>query len=157
MEYLKKYWWVLVLVAAIIGIYIAVRKGVIDLFDGKSPEEKQAEEEIEKLEYDGNKLSVTTSDAILIAQQLLSAMDQYGTDEETIVTLLTDLNRDDLLFVIKLFGIKQYNGAGQSVGLDKYLYSQNLNLAGWLKAELEDSPKYYDQVKAIFKNHNIPF
>ena len=155
MEIFKKYWFVLVVVVVIIALYVAVKKGVMDMFLGKSDEQKLAEEELGKLEYNSNNLTITTSDAILIAQQLLSAMDQYGTDEKTIVALLDGLNRDDLLFVIKIFGIKKYNGVGEAVGLDRFIYAQNLNLAGWLKSEL--SGKDLDKVAAMFANFKIPF
>lgn len=155
MEIFKKYWFVLVVVVVVIALYIAIRKGVMDMFSGKSDEQKLAEEELGKLEYNAKNLTVTTSDAILIAQQLLSAMDQYGTDEKTIVALLDGLNRDDLLFVIKIFGIKKYNGVGEAVGLDRFIYAQNLNLAGWLKSEL--SGNELDKVAAMFANFKIPF
>ena len=155
MEIFKKYWFVLVVIVVVIALYIAIRKGVMDMFSGKSDEQKLAEEELGKLEYNAKNLTVTTSDAILIAQQLLSAMDQYGTDEKTIVALLDGLNRDDLLFVIKIFGIKKYNGVGEAVGLDRFIYAQNLNLAGWLKSEL--SGKELDKVAAMFANFKIPF
>ena len=145
----------LVVVVVVIALYIAIRKGVTDMFSGKSDEQKLAEEELGKLEYNAKNLTVTTSDAILIAQQLLSAMDQYGTDEKTIVALLDGLNRDDLLFVIKIFGIKKYNGVGEAMGLDSFIYAQNLNLAGWLKSEL--SGKELDKVAAMFANFKIPF
>jgi hypothetical protein len=155
MEIFKKYWFVLVIVVVVIALYIAIRKGVTDMFSGKSDEQKLAEEELGKLEYNAKNLTVTTSDAILIAQQLLSAMDQYGTDEKTIVDLLDGLNRDDLMFLIKIFGIKKYNGVGEAMGLDSFIYAQNLNLAGWLKSEL--SGKELDKVAAMFANFKIPF
>jgi hypothetical protein len=155
MEIFKKYWFVLVVIVVVIALYIAIRKGVTDMFSGKSDEQKLAEEELGKLEYNAKNLTVTTSDAILIAQQLLSAMDQYGTDEKTIVDLLDGLNRDDLMFLIKIFGIKKYNGVGEAMGLDSFIYAQNLNLAGWLKSEL--SGKELDKVAAMFANFKIPF
>jgi hypothetical protein len=155
MEIFKKYWFVLVVIVVVIALYIAIRKGVTDMFSGKSDEQKLAEEELGKLEYNSKNLTITTSDAILIAQQLLSAMDQYGTDEKTIVDLLDGLNRDDLMFLIKIFGIKKYNGVGEAMGLDSFIYAQNLNLAGWLKSEL--SGKELDKVAAMFANFKIPF
>jgi hypothetical protein len=155
MEFLKKYWFVLLVIVLAVALYVSFRKGILNLFDFRSEDEKKAEEEIDKLEYDSRNLTITVSDAILISQQLLAAMDKYGTDEKTIITLLSQLNRDDLLYVMKIFGVHQYNGAGSSVGLDRWIYSQNLNLIGWLKSEL--SGKDLATVAGIFQSYNIPF
>ena len=155
MEIFKKYWFVLVVIVVAIAIYVAVKKGVLNLFGSTvSPEEKLVAE-LDKLEYDPTKLTITQSDAILISQQLLSSMDQFGTDGKTIITLLDGLNRDDLLFVIKIFGIHQYNGFGEASFIDKFIYSQTLNLPGWLKAELSGTE--LEHVAALFATFKIPF
>ena len=155
MEFFKKYWYVALIIVIGAAVYIGVKKGLINMFNFKSEAEQNAEDEINRLDYDGDKLTINDSQAILISQQLLAAMDRLGTDESTIVSLLQNLTRDDLLFVIKIFGIKQYNGVGESIGLDKFIYSQNLNLIGWLKAEL--SGKALQTVSEMFNRYNIPF
>jgi len=155
MEIFKKYWFVLVVIVVVIALYVAIKKGVLNLFwSTVSPEEKLVAE-LDKLEYDPTKLTIAQSDAILISQQLLASMDQFGTDGKTIITLLDGLNRDDLLFVIKIFGIHQYNGFGEASFIDEFIYSQTLNLPGWLKAEL--SGKELEHVAALFANFKIPF
>ncbi len=156
METFKKYWFVLVVIVVIIALYVAIKKGVLNLFGSTvSPEEKLAAQ-LDQLEYDPKKLSITPSEAILISQQLLAAMDRWGTDDKTIMSLLDKLNRDDLLFVIKTFGIQPYNGLGSSQAVDRYLlYSVNVNLPSWIKAEM--SGQNLAHVADIFSKFNIPF
>ena len=146
----------LVVVVVIVALYVAVKKGVLNLFGGSTSEAEKMAAELDSLGYNLNALTITQNDAILISQQLLSAMDQFGTDEKTIIDLLSTLNKDDLTLVIKTFGVKPYDGQHlPSDPIAKYLYSTNLNLQGWLKAEL--GGKDLAQVKAIFDNNNISF
>ena len=97
MEIFKKYWFVLVVIVVVIALYVAIKKGVLNLFGSTvSPEEKLAAQ-LDKLEYDPQKLSITPSEAILVSQQLLAAMDRWGTDDKTIMSLLDKLNRDIII------------------------------------------------------------
>jgi hypothetical protein len=156
MEIFKKYWFVLVIIVVVIALYVAVKKGVLNLFGSGPNEGEKMAAELENLGYNMNNLTITQGDAILISQQLLSAMNQFGTDEKTIIGSLSKLNKDDLTLVIKTFGVKSYDGQHlPSDPLAKYLYSSDLNLQGWLKAEL--GGKDLEQVKAIFYKNNIPF
>ena len=155
MEAVKKYWFVVVVVVVVIAIYVAVKKGVLNFFGGPGTDQIM-KEELSKIQYVKKNLSINANDAILISQQLYMAMDQWGTDEETILNLLADLNRDDLLLVIQTFGLKEYDGQqGVHDLATSYLTGKNLNLQGWLKAEL--GGKDLDQVKAFFEKNNIPF
>lgn len=155
MELFKKYWFILVIVAIVIGAYVAVRKGVFEMFSSKTDEEKQAEEELSKLTLNSNNLTITRDDAILICQQLLAAMDGIGTDEDTIFRLLNGLSHDDLILLIKTFGLKYYADNGQASTVAKWVYASNLNLIGWLKRELSGND--LKQVEQIFISNQIPF
>jgi len=82
-----------------------------------------------------SRLTITTSDAGLFANTLYGAMLDFGTDEETIYNIMNKINsKDDMLLVIKSFGMKQYLW-GTRAGL----IGQNYNLIGWLKFELSTS------------------
>lgn len=108
------------------------------------------------LKVDNSQLQITNNQAIVISENLLAAMNKYGTDEKTILDNLAPLQKDDLLLVMKTFGVKPYNGAGLATrDYEKMFFAQDLNLIGWLKAELND--KDLADVKAIFETQNIPF
>ena len=158
METIKKYWLVPIVILVGLGLYVGFKNGIDNFFNsfGLGPNSTaKAEEEMNKLTYDSSKVSISSDDAILISQQLLAAMDQWGTDQPTIIRLLSGRNKDELLMIIKTFGIKPYNGAGLSQWIDKYLYSVDLNLQGWLNRELTGS--YLAQASDIFKSNNIAF
>jgi len=106
-----------------------------------------------------NKYNVTLKDgeAQLIAQQIFDAMNIRGTDFDTIFRNLMQLKtRDDLLYVIISFGIKQYGVTGEA---DSWIarktgYSTPLNMNGWLLKELKD--KQLTQIKEIYNKLNVP-
>lgn len=120
---------------------------------------------IEQIEDDNNKITpsvepskrnLDTNGVILVAQNLLNAMNRYGTDEQSIVENLKLCTKDDLLAVIKEFGVKPYNGVGlATTWFDRKVASTDQNLNGWLKSELKASMR--SQVAEIFKNLNVPF
>lgn len=135
------------------GIYLIWKLGKT-LFPGEE-QKSDMEADLSKITINTGKMSLSMTEARLTAHNLLMAMDRYGTDEDTILNNLRPLNRDDLLMVIREFGIREYNGTSQPVFLDKLIYSVPLNLIGWLKAEL--SGKDLEEVKQIFTAHSIPF
>ena len=111
---------------------------------------------IDDLKINSEGTTITNNQAIMIVENLIGAMDQYGTDEETIIKNLKGLNKEDLLLVIKKFGVKPYNGAGlASNWIDKYFFSPEKNLIGWLKAELSGND--LKTVQKIFEDNEIPF
>lgn len=119
---------------------------------------EKAKDDTDNLVVDSSKLSITNNQAILISDALLSSMNRYGTDEETIIANLAPLNKNDLLLVIKTFGTKPYVPSGGFLAdswFQLQFTSTEMTLAGWLRAEL--SGKALETVQQIFINNNIPF
>ena len=146
--------WLIIVIALIWLVYVIKKKS--SSTDNETVAE--LEEEIETLEISDSDLTITDNDSTLIAQNLLAAMNRYGTDDETIINNLTGLNGDDLLLVMKKFGVKPYNGAGLATRSYEIKYfAQDLNLIGWLKRELSDSKDTLAQVSEIFQLNGISF
>lgn len=113
------------------------------------------EDELSGLNTSGATLS--KGDAIIIAQNLLNAMDQWGTDDAAIIDNLNRCKtKGDLNLVIQTFGVKPYDGVGLTdTFLSRLVYRLMKNLNGWLRAEL--SGNTLSEVKAIFDNLGVPF
>lgn len=80
-----------------------------------------------------------------VARTLEIAMNQYGTDEDTIMQALSEISVSQMKQVISAFGSKRYNTwTGDSYGI----YSYPLKV--WLKEELSTSS--YLTLKSKFKN-----
>jgi hypothetical protein len=96
---------------------------------------------LSRVKINGSNLSITNGEAILIANNLLEAMNRYGTDEQAIFAAMDHLQtKDDLLLVIKTFGIKLYDGFGLAVDwVSRNFISTPKNLQGWLRSELSGS------------------
>lgn len=135
----------------IIGV-IAVVALVVWFWKRKTDSQKA----IGDLTVNKDNLTITENQATIIAENLLGAMNRYGTDEKTIVENLKTLRKDDLILVMKAFGVRPYNGAGLATrGYEKQFFATDLNLIGWLKEELDGDD--LDQVANIFLNNQIPF
>ena len=105
--------------------------------------------------------TITDAQATNFASQLLVAFNRtfliYGTDTDTISKIFKKLKTpDDFLLVYRAFGTKTYNGQGSAVTgtwdyLDFDIFHKNLDLVGWLKAELNSfyDKSVYNQVKAV--------
>ena len=95
-------------------------------------------------------LTITTSDAALFANILYGAMLDIGTDEEAIFSTMDKIkSKDDMLLVIKTFGMKQYLWGARAAFL-----GQDYNLIGWLRFELND--KEIAKIKPKFDEWGIP-
>ena len=94
--------------------------------------------------------ALTSGQALTIANNLLAAMDRYGTDEQAIIENFNKCKtREDLLLVIKKFGTHKYLGIGTIFGL-----GADKNLMEWLKADL--SKNELEAVKAnVFDKFNV--
>jgi hypothetical protein len=95
-------------------------------------------------------LTITTSDAALFANTLYGAMLDFGTDEKTIYSIIDKIStKDDMLLVIKTFGMKQYLWGARAAFI-----GQDYNLIGWLRFELSD--KEIAKIKPKFDQWGIP-
>jgi hypothetical protein len=95
-------------------------------------------------------LTISTSDAALFANTLYGAMLDFGTDEKTIFSIMDKINtKDDMLLVIKTFGMKMYLWGTRAAFL-----GQDYNLIGWLRFELGD--KDIAKIKPKFDGWGIP-
>ncbi|RCW28779.1 hypothetical protein [Marinilabilia salmonicolor] len=95
-------------------------------------------------------LTISPSDAALFANTLYGAMLDFGTDEKTIYNIIRKIStKDDMLLVIKAFGMKQYLWGTRTA-----LIGQNYNLLGWLRFELSD--REIAKIKAKFDQWGIP-
>jgi hypothetical protein len=95
-------------------------------------------------------LTISPSDAALFANTLYGAMLDFGTDEKTIYNIIEKISsKDDMLLVIKAFGMKQYLWGTRTA-----LIGQNYNLLGWLRFELSD--REIAKIKGKFDQWGIP-
>jgi hypothetical protein len=95
-------------------------------------------------------LTITPSDAALFANTLYGAMLDIGTDEKVIYSTIDKINtKDDMLLVIKAFGMKQYLWGARAAFL-----GQDYNLIGWLGFELTN--KEIAKIKPKFESWGIP-
>jgi hypothetical protein len=74
----------------------------------------------------------------------------FGTDEKVIYSTIDKIQtKDDMLLVIKAFGMKQYLWGARAAFL-----GQDFNLIGWLRQEL--SEKEINKIKPKFDSWGIP-
>jgi len=99
---------------------------------------------------DRQNLTINVSDASLFANTLYGAMQNFGTDEQVIYSTIDKLQtKDDMLLVIKAFGMKKYLWGAR----DPW-FGQETNLIGWLRSEL--SKKEVAKIKPKFDEWGIP-
>jgi len=129
---------------AILGVgFFIVRK----LIKGKNPDGTSSREapSLKDFKIDASKLTISPSDAALFANSLYGAMLNIGTDEESIYSVFDKIKtRDDLLLLIKTFGIKKYLWGTRAAFL-----GQDYNLIGWLRSELTN-----DEIAKIIPKFN---
>ena len=105
---------------------------------------------ISKMKINKSELTITVDDAGLIANNLYGAMRTFGTDEKLIFSSIDLVNtRDDMLLVIRTFGLKRY-----LVGTWSRFLGNDINLIGWLRAELSESD--LNKLKVKFDKWGIP-
>ncbi len=133
---------------ALLGVGIlVVRKMFVSNPDGTS---SRVAPSIKDTVIAKENLTISVSDAGIFANTLYGAMLDFGTDEKAIFSIMDKINsKDDMLLVIKSFGMKQYLW-GTRAGL----IGQNYNLLGWLKFELSTSE--LAKIKLKLNSWNIP-
>lgn len=126
-------------------VYRAFKKG--KNADGTSP---NAAPTIKDTVINKSKLTISVSDAALYANTLYGAMLDFGTDEATIFSIIDKVkSKDDMLLVIKTFGMKKYLWGTRAAFL-----GQNYNLIGWLRFEL--GKRDLAKIKSKFDAWGIP-
>jgi hypothetical protein len=105
---------------------------------------------IGNLQINTAKLSYSPSEYSLMAQKLFLSMDRIGYNDTDIFSVLNAMrNRDDLLMLVKSFGIKRY-GIVTSL-----FFGTDLNLFGWLSEELSSNDKV--RAGAVIRALGVPF
>lgn len=121
-----------------IGIGLGVIAGGILLYFllRKSPENGGTTDPTNNTGGTGN----TIFDAKSIADNLFFHMDGFGTDEEAIISELTNINQSQFGQIFTAFGKRNYNSwtGGDDIG------GSPQNLKFWLREELSDY--YYDNL-----------
>lgn len=133
----------------------AIKNAIFGTGTTSAKTQKEMENELSNL----STRSATLSDgqATVIAQNLLNAMDRWGTDEQAIIDNLNKAqNASDLNLIVQKFGIKPYDGLGLAdTWLSRQVAAVMKNLQGWLRQEL--SGNSLKEAKAIFDKYNVPF
>ncbi len=133
-------------VAIGIGIY-AIRKMFKRNADGTTT---MVAPSLSEMVVKKEQLTISPSDAALFANTLYGAMLDFGSDEKTIYSTIDKIKtKDDMLLVIKAFGMKQYLWGTRAAFM-----GQNYNLIGWLRAELNS--KEIAKIKPKFVAWGIP-
>lgn len=107
-------------------------------------EERERTKTVEKFGKlaDKRNLSFTESEFDMMVNYLLTAMRGAGTDELTVVDVLTNpkFNRDDIIYIIHKFGVQDYKG-------------NPLTLIEWVKEEMTESERF--PIEQLFAQYNI--
>jgi len=104
-----------------------------------------------ELSVNKDNVTIDVSTMAIINNNIYAAMNQAGTNTKTIFENLSKLKtKDDLLFLISVFGLKKYWIWGRSLVL-----GEKINLNSWFKKELSGSD--LRKVGDLFKKFNVPF
>jgi hypothetical protein len=92
---------------------------------------------------DTAKTKISQTTAQNYAENLFDAFNYYwGTDLATIKSIFSKINSEDFKMIYNAFGKRSYSGlnggtpSGKIYGLDTYIGFSDLDLVGWLNAEL---------------------
>lgn len=139
MKFDKKDFWKLLKVLALLLILYFLLRFIRSLFYGSSFQTPRIDETLVK---DGSVPTITDATASVLANDLMRAMDRYGTDETAITAVLMKINgAADLAKVHNAFGVQPYDaiaGVKPPSALGRF-FAENLNLAEWLSEELSEN------------------
>lgn len=94
----------------------------------------------DNINVDSNNLTYSTTELDFKTSQLYDAMARIGTDFSTILDVFQSLmTSDELLYIIKTFGVRRYALGGSGGSLLKAIYGNDENLIGWLHEELSSN------------------
>ena len=118
---------------------------------GSRDESKESYQEMDKLVSSGAKATISDSQASAIANQLVTAMDGYGTDEDSILLAMAKIQNDlDFLKVKNKYGIREIS-SGRFNPEPNY----NGNLGGALHSEL--SVYWTNLINEVMKRKGITY
>lgn len=132
---------------AVLALFIVVPlikriRTILDPTEGKATD---TETVIKNINVNTSKATITENQARIMANQLVQAMSvTSGTDEKEIQNVFNKLkNEDDVKLLYKTFGSRPYSwvNQGEASGVlfgafEKLGGFQDMDLVGWLKAEL---------------------
>jgi hypothetical protein len=106
--------------------------------------------DLAKLEINSRYLSYSPSEYGLMAQKMFVAMDGFGVDTTGVFSVLSSMrNRNDMLMLIKQFGVKRY-GIVTSLW-----FGQDLNLIGWLNEKLGSADN--ERAGSMVRAFGVPY
>ena len=87
-----------------------------------------------------------------IADNLLNAMRENGTDEDVIISELKNVSQTQFALIVKAFGRQQYNETtGNQYNFIPFTQLPFVDLKGWLKSEL--SLQEYTNLRRKYPNY----
>lgn len=109
-------------------------------------------------DVDEGNATLSNGDAGALADMLHEAMYSWGTDEETIKSVLIDLesNTDNFRKVYNAFGRRKYFDTGAPLPIFSWLATPE-NLGGWIKAEFDSASEEYLLFKNLCRKAGIGF
>jgi len=139
-----------------IVVVLVVKKQISKIASGSDI--RKAEKALGDLDVRSYNLTLSEGEMNLIVQNIFSAMNRVGTDQEGIIRNLESLkSKDDLNLAIRMFGVKSYNGIMECTSQWKKNMGlcRDLNMNGWLNEEL--GGKHKDQAIAIYEKLGVNF
>ncbi len=100
-----------------------------------------------------SKLTITEAEAQVIANNLFNAMKDMGTNEDTIITILSKINGDDFKLIYAKFGTRWYDSiTGQGMSIEPSWYNfgyKTCDLVTMLREELSGDYLEYFENKLV--------
>jgi hypothetical protein len=143
------------LVVGGIALFI-IGKKIKNLIGGPTFNAVTMNDQLSNLDINMSNVTISQADATIISNNLLVAMNWFGTDDQAIIDNLSRLQtKEDLVLIIKTFGIKLYDGFGLGEDWLSRKISTPKDLNGWIRAELSGSN--LQKVKDIYNNLGVAF
>lgn len=113
-------------------------------------------EQLANLQIKNSNVTLTDSEATIIAQNLFNAMNRWGTDEEAVVDNISKAKtKDDLYLITQKFGIMPYDGMGLAdTWLSRQVAAVMKNLGGWIRSEVSGSN--LTTIKEMYDKLGVP-
>ncbi len=110
-----------------------------------------AGKDLQKLSQQGIRPTITQTQAQTYSATLVSAFDECGTDEDAVYRVMSLLKNDaDMLFLIKVYGLRQFKGCFSS-----YFSNEDLSLPAAISYEMSSSE--VSKLNAILQKTGINY